>query len=200
MKIVKPSVEFLWMTINALQEIERAGRTCYKSEEKITKDSAIKFVHSILNNGHESVIEHASMSYRIICDRWISHELVRHRLFSYSQESTRYCNYGNKDIEFIQPPGLSETAKGVWINACNEGEMDYNNLLAEGCKPEIARSVLPGCIKTEIVTTGNFREWRHFFSLRTSPKAHPQMREIADMILVDAAQRVSIVFDEYGRS
>jgi thymidylate synthase (FAD) len=208
MKIVKPSVEFLWMTPYPLTAIERAGRTCYKSEQNIKEASASKFAHMILNNGHEAMIEHASMSYCVTCDRGVSHEIVRHRLFSFAQESTRYCDYNSKGISFIEPHGLFKSededqadSYSSWISAMRIAESSYYQLRELGCKPEIARSVLPNSLKTEIVITGNFREWRHFFKLRTDKKAHPQMREIANMILEDAIPRVPIVFDEYtGRS
>jgi thymidylate synthase (FAD) len=195
MKIVKPSMKFLWVTKDPLKMIELAGRTCYKSEEKITKDSSVKFVKMLLDRGHEAMIEHASMSYRVICDRGVSHEIVRHRLFSYAQESTRYCNYYTKHIQFIEPDVISEEAAGIWWHHCIESEAGYYALIEQGCKPEIARSVLNNSLKTEIVITGNLREWKYFFKLRTDIKAHPQMREIAGMILKDARQRVPIIFD-----
>ena len=108
MKLVKPSIEFLWMTDEPLftlrfRTIEQAGRTCYKSEDKITNDSAEHFVRRIMKMSHLAMIEHASASYRVICDRGVTHEIVRHRLFSYAQESTRYCNY-KSGVTFIIPP------------------------------------------------------------------------------------------------
>ena len=127
------------------------------------------------------MIEHASASFRIITDRGISHEIVRHRLASYAQESTRYCNYTKDKFEnkitVICPPGLGENV--AWLYACEQAEQAYLRLVREGVKPEIARSVLPTCLKTEIVMTANFREWRHFISLRGGKGAHPQIREIA---------------------
>ncbi len=193
MKIVEPSISFLWMTENPLQAIELAGRTCYKSEDKITDDSANQFVKMLMDRGHEAMLEHASMSYRVICDRGVTHEIVRHRLFSYAQESTRYVKYD--DIEVINP-GLTESDLEVFKNLCTESEKAYTELLKSN-KPQIARSVLPTCLKTEIVITGNFREWRHFFKLRTARGAHPQMREIANMIAVDACKRVPVVFEQF---
>jgi thymidylate synthase (FAD) len=194
MRIVKPDATLIWMTPEPLRMIELCGRTCYKSQDKITHDSAKKFVKMLLTNGHESVIEHACMSYRVICDRGVSHEIVRHRLFSYSQESTRYVKYD--DIEVVCPPAPAWTIPD-WIASMNKAEATYKTMLSWGANPEIARSVLPNSLKTEIVITGNFREWRHFFKMRTSKKAHPQMREVADLILRDAVSRVAIVFDEF---
>ena len=190
MRIVKPSAELLWITPDAEQVIERSGRTCYKSEDAITKDSAGKFIRKIIASGHHSVIEHASASFLFICDRGVTHELVRHRLVSYSQESTRYCNYGKNrfgnEITVIEPPGLTETQRDIWTKAVLCAEERYLlllNNLGQTCPPQIARSVLPNCLKTEIVTTCNLREWRHIFKLRTSEAAHPQIREIMDIAL-----------------
>lgn len=202
MRIIKPSAEFLWMTVTPLQEIEHAGRTCYKSEDCITPTSARKFVAMLIKNKHEAMLEHASMSYRVICDRGVSHEIVRHRLFSFAQESTRYVNY-KEGIEVIAPPFDDQhpnisVMDMIWQQTMMYCESTYKYLIEHGEKPQLARSVLPTCLKTEIVVTGNFREWRHFFSLRTAKEAHPQMREIANLILQDAVQSVPIVFDEYN--
>jgi len=138
-------------------------------------------------SGHHSVIEHASASFLFVCDRGVTHELVRHRLAAYSQESTRYCNYGKdkfgKEITVIEPPGLTVSQRGDWARAVREAEIGYLELLNNGCSPQIARSVLPNCLKTEIVTTCNLREWRHIFKLRTSKAAHPQIREVMNMAL-----------------
>lgn len=187
MKIAKQSAQLLWITPCALQMIEAAGRTAYKSEDKITGVSAAQFVKSILARGHESVVEHASASIRFVCDRGVSHELVRHRLFSFTQESTRYCNYGaakfGNEITVIQPPLPLIGPQEAWQKAMEAVEMAYLELLDRDVLPQLARSVLPNSLKTEIVTTGNFREWRHFFRLRTSKAAHPQMQELARMAL-----------------
>lgn len=186
MKIVQQSVELEFITPNAEQLIERAGRTCYKSENKITEESAGEFIKMLLGRGHESVIEHAYASFRVVCDRGVSHEFVRHRLFSYSQESTRYCNYSKakygNEITVIKPPGLSAQAEALWQLHCEDAEKRYMKMLELGCKPETARSILPNSLKTELVATANFREWRHFLFMRWSPRAHPQMQEIAGMI------------------
>ena len=186
MKIVEQEVELLDITQDPERKIERAGRVCYKSEGKITDDSAVKFIEMVLKRGHESVIEHAFASFRIVTDRGITHEIVRHRLASYSQESTRYCNYSKekfgKEISVVQPFGMTIDQQNVWKHFCNLSEDLYFTLLQKGCTPQIARSVLPTCLKTEIVMTCNFREWRHFIRLRVSKAAHPQIRWIAEMI------------------
>ena len=186
MKITKPSVELLWSTRNAQRQIEIAGRTCYKSEDRITNDSAGDFARKMTKSGHHAMIEHASASFRIITDRGISHEIVRHRLASYAQESTRYCNYSKDKFEnectFIEPSGLTAAQRKLWVWACTHAEMKYFQMLETGCSPQIARSVLPTCLKTEVIMTANFREWRHFIKLRASKAAHPDIRPIAKEI------------------
>jgi thymidylate synthase (FAD) len=179
-----------------LKSIEIAGRTCYKSEDRITEESASKFVKMIIGRGHESVIEHISLTVKFIIDRGVSHELVRHRLASFSQESTRYVNYtkekhGGGDIKFIIPNWL-ELKEGkykkfdlianykqhLWINMMLKAEHAYNMLIEANWTPQQARSVLPNSLKTEIVVTANLREWRLIFKQRTSKFAHPQMKEV----------------------
>jgi len=210
MKLIKPSFEILTpkeTMQNMLQRIEAAGRTCYKSEDRITSSSAEKFIAMLLNRGHESVLEHEIISVRIICDRGISHELVRHRIASFSQESTRYCDYAG-ELEFIIPPWINATtdengdineifvgAARMWETALEDCTYWYELLRKTGWKPEQARSVLPNSLKTEIVMTCNLREWRHFFKLRTTPAAHPQMREIAIPMLAEFQQQIPIIFD-----
>ena len=221
MKIVKPSFEIRNKEkingLDILKNIESAGRTCYKSEDKITDDSCIKFAKNILDRGHLSVIEHESLSVRIICDRALTHELVRHRLASYSQESTRFVSYSNKNrgITFIKPYFLPDCPIGEFDeNSFVEDETkysdstydfifylfncehEYNRMLENGYKPEDARNILPNALKTEIVMTCNLREWRHFFKLRTSPAAHPSMRELTIPMLKEFQKLIPIVFDD----
>jgi thymidylate synthase (FAD) len=213
MKVIKPSIEYLWSTPDAIKMIESAGRTCYKSENKITDDSANTFVEMLLKNKHEAMIEHASASYKIICDRGVAHEIVRHRLFSYAQESTRYCNYKG-GVTFIIPSwekniivgeylwdqnrvcdSSHNGCGGLWFAQMAWSEHTYIKLLKDGWSPQQARSVLPNSLKTEIVITGNFREWLHFCRLRTSKKAHPQMQEVANMLYTDLNNRFPVVFN-----
>jgi len=183
MKIIKPSVELLWITPEPEKQIELAGRTCYKSEDKITPESSAEFCKRMVKSGHHAMIEHACASFKIITDRGISHEIVRHRLASYAQESTRYCNYGGEkfgnECSFILPPGMTKKQYKLWCGACGYAEAAYMDALDTGCPPQIARSVLPNCLKTELVMTCNFREWRHFIALRASKAAHPQIRPLA---------------------
>lgn len=204
MRIIEPYFEFL-DDVNGeevLKKIEKIGRVCYKSEDKITEDSAKKFVENILKRGHESVIEHEKISVRIICDRGVSHEIVRHRIASYSQESTRYCNYSNekfgKELTIIKPVFWKEDSAEYrsWFAAMQTIEDTYNKLIELGAEPQQARSILPNSLKTEIVVTMNLREWRHFFKLRTAKRAHPQMREVACALLVEFQRRIPVVFDD----
>ena len=203
-KIVKPSYEIL-TPINGneiLKLIELAGRTCYKSDNLITPDSAKNFVEKIAQRGHESVIEHYNITVRFICNRGFTHELVRHRLAAYSQESTRYCNY-NKDkfgseITVIKPFEINENTKeyDLWKEAMQNAEKSYMAMIENGSKPENARGVLPIDIKTEIVITTNLREWKHIFKLRTSKAAHPSMRELMITLLKEFKEKIPVIFDK----
>ncbi len=204
MKIIKPWFEILDEIDgeDVLKRIEKIGRVCYKSEERITDDSAKKFVTNILKSGHESVIEHEKISVRIICDRGVTHEIVRHRIASYSQESTRYCNYSKekfgKELTLIKPLFWEEDSIEfkMWMDAMQIIEDTYNKLIEAGAEPQQARSILPNSLKTEIVVTMNLREWRHFFQLRTAKRAHPQMREVACAILEEFQNKIPIIFDD----
>lgn len=204
MKIIAPSFEIL-TEINSndiLKKLERIGRVCYKSENRITDDSAKQFIRNLVSRGHESVIEHISITVKIICDRGISHEIVRHRIASYSQESTRYCNYssGNfgNELTVIRPYFWEESSEKyqVWLNSMKATEDAYIALIDLGATPQEARSVLPNSLKTEIVVTMNLREWRHFFKMRTDMHAHPQMREISIPILKEFQKQIPIIFDD----
>ena len=214
MKIIKPSFEILTKIDGdeILRELESYGRTCYRSEDKITPESSGKFVFRIINSGHLSVIEHFSISVRFICDRGVSHELVRHRLASFSQESTRYCNYKSKGITYILPPWIDVPEKKEykfldsthmrasisgwrWYKVMLECEKAYLSLLNEGQTPEQARSVLPSSLKTEIVMTCNIREWKHVLNLRCAKNAHPQMREIMIPLRDELQKQIPIVFN-----
>lgn len=197
MQITNPSFKILTpiMVIEGmLQRIEAAGRTCYKSEDKITEESADAFIKMIVARGHETVIEHEIMSVRVICDRGVTHEMVRHRIATYSQESTRYCNYSKLGIQFIEPSDFE----------LNESDMEmlgliqahYIECIDNGRTPQQARYFLPNGLKTEIVMTCNLREWRHFFKLRTSSAAHPDIRAIARLMLHEFQFLIPIIFDD----
>jgi thymidylate synthase (FAD) len=242
MKIVEPSyvVEDCPDGEKVLAKLERAARTCYKSEGGIIfgglcldcagsgegpprlagdrescsrcrgtgkeEPSSHKLVRRILDSGHLSVIEHASITVRFICDRGVTHELVRHRLAAYSQESTRYCNYSKGkfggEVTFVKPCFWRTATHTeleryhMWCNAMQAAEGAYLDLLVKGASPQEARSVLPNSLKTEIVMTANLREWRHVFKLRCSEKAHPQMRQLMVPLRDELRGKIPLVFDE----
>jgi thymidylate synthase (FAD) len=204
MKIISPSFEILTPVDGEaiLRKIELCGRVCYKSEDKITDTSAAAFVESIIKRGHEAVLEHESITVRFIVDRGVSHELVRHRLASFCQESTRYCNYSkdsfDNEITVIKPCYLSEGSSDYvsWNMACGAAENAYFSMLDYGCTPQEARAVLPNSLKTEVIMTANLREWRHFFRLRATQGAHPQMREVAVPLLKEMQRLVPVIFED----
>jgi len=227
--LIRPSVELIG-TVNGdkiLEKLELYGRVCYKSEDRIEPGTAKKFIKRIVDSGHESVIEHEHISARVICDRGVSHEIVRHRIGSYSQESTRYCNYGTKGLTFVIPPWVTSFSPGtygyeelhqkaifllrrtetgeqnkqylnerIWSRSIWTAALDYHQLLENGWTPQQARAVLPNSLKTELIITYNLRQWRHFLKLRCSPNAHPQMREIALMLLWNLRQEIPVLFDD----
>lgn len=186
--------------VKIYNKLERIGRVAYKSEDRISKGSAERFIKMLLDLGHESVLEHVSISCKFICDRGISHELVRHRIASYTQESTRYCNYHGEKfggaIAAIYPSSMPIEHFKLWCEAVDKAEEVYMKLINEGVSPQLARSVLPNALKTEVVMTANLREWRHFFKLRCSPKAHPQMRELACELLSEFKAKLPIIFGD----
>ena len=208
MKVIQASYEILTDLsdpIKILKDIERAGRVCYKSENNITDDSCITFCKNIINRGHEAVIEHSQLSVRFTVDRAIANELVRHRLASYCQESSRYCNYSKdkfyNEIKVIEPEELlprNSTDYNIWWMACKNAEEAYMTMINNGVKPEIARSVLPLSTATEIIMTANIREWRNVLKLRSSHnmRAHPQMRSICDSLLVELKSKIPVLFDD----
>ena len=229
MKIIEPKYEILTDIseggIKELQQIERVARVCYKSEDKIVSDgsSAKKLVGFLVKQGHEAMLEHSQLSVLFTCDRGVANELVRHRIASFAQESTRYCNYAGEkfggELSFIRPfyipdepdaNTIMEATSGeemkkletdyqinyAWHRACDEAEESYRILIANGMRPEQARCVLPLCLKTEIVVTANYREWRNIFKLRTPVAAHPQMRELMCPLLMELQKKIPVVFDD----
>lgn len=208
MKIIKAGYEILTDIseggVEELQHIEKIGRVCYKSEDKITEDgeSAKKFVKMIIDRGHEAMIEHSSLSVKFTVDRGVSHELVRHRIASFAQESTRYCNYSkdkfDNGVTFIKPFFFEDDCEkyAEWLSAVDIAEQSYLKLLEFGATPQEARSVLPNSTKTEITITANYREWRNFFKLRTAKAAHPQMREVTVPFLAELKKKLPIIFDD----
>ena len=225
-RIIDPSVKLLTPETHIAGMAERikyAGCTCYQSYED-THKTADEFIAMLIERGHLSVLEHESLSVSIICDRGVNHELVRHRIAAYSQESTRYCNYAGKPMEFIRPLWWQDVIECgeytneqigdmvdfdtarlydsntkrvpspyLWYLMMIGAQNSYNDMLAQGVTPQQARSVLPNSLKTEIVVTANLREWLHIFDLRTAKAAHPQMRQVMEMVKVEF-QRVLPLF------
>ncbi len=220
MRVLKAGYEILTPIsengIKELQHIERIGRVCYKSEDKITDDgeSAKKFVKMLIANGHEAMIEHGTLSVLFTVDRGVSHEMVRHRIASFAQESTRYVNYskekfGNEITVIDIENGICGDGKmkntdadkigeihAEWLDAMRDAERHYMKMIACGASPQIARSVLPNATKTNLIITANYREWRAFFKLRTAPSAHPQIREVAIPLLAELQKKIPVVFDD----
>jgi len=200
MKVINQSWEWIQKPVAPLEIIEKAGRTCYKSEDRIAPGSAEKFAKMVVKRGHETVIEHAVLSVRFITNRGVTHELVRHRLSSFSQESTRYIRYKG-GMEFIRPvwwDAWSREERDVWEDTMRRAEIAYQVLLDHGSRPEQAREVLPNSLKTEIVMTANLREWRNIFNLRCDRSAHPQIRCLMLACLKGFAQEIPIIFDDLG--
>lgn len=200
MKIINQRFEILTPLdgYKILKHLELCGRVCYKSEDDITPKSCVEFVKRIIKNGHESVLEHYSFSVRFITNRAIANEIVRHRIASFSQESTRYCNYSSdkfdNEITVIEP--TYSLGNADWFLLCDYAETKYFQLLKQGVSPQLARGVLPLDLKTELIMTANLREWRHFLKLRTAPDAHPQMRELATSLLNELKKDIPVIFDD----
>lgn len=231
MKIIETSCELLFPTKKEtieemLMNVEKAARLCYKSEGNMGETYNASFIRSKIDMGHLSVVEHSLVTFKVTCDRGVSHELVRHRLASFSQESTRYCNYNNErfgseinviDIREIMKNEIGKKAivNGVkdtvitaehifiwintWLQAMEDSEKHYKTLIENGCPPQLARSVLPNSLKTEIIISMNFRELRHFFQLRavgTTGKPHPQMLQFTVPMLGECKQMFPVMFDD----
>lgn len=213
MEVVLPSYKILTRLDGTaiLKRLEVIARVCYKSEDKITEDSCFEFIRKIIKRGHTAMIEHESVTVHFTMDRGVSHELVRHRLAAYAQESTRYCDYGNGHIKYIKPlctevvPGIytSDTIpRGLcqndiyWVSAMLSSEWHYQHLRKGGWAAQYARDVLPVSLKTEIVSTYNLREWRHVFNLRTAHAAHPQIRELMVPLFHEMREKIPAIFDD----
>ena len=216
-KIIEQSYEILTNLdgLVILKNIERAARTCYKSEPLTTEDgeSAKKLCKKLVELKHTAMLEHGGLiSVRIICNRGLTHELVRHRLCSYAQESTRYCDYSKdkhgKEITVIKPLDFVSMYKDndkdnelkikyyYWAISIDMAEQCYFELRKLGVLPQVARGVLPLDLKTEIIISANPTEWRHIFKLRTSEAAHPQIRAIMRNLLEDFKKKIPIIFDD----
>lgn len=202
MKIIKQSYRILW---NPGDVIEKAARTCYRSKDKITKDGSSdqKIKEMLTTLGHTAMLEHSVLSVEFTTDRAIANELERHRLCSFAQESTRYCNYSKdkfgNELTFVQPEWILDLftyEASIWVDACVMAEHTYLALLKKGLKPEDARCVLPLCLATKLVMTTNYAEWRHILKLRTAKGAHPQMRALMIPLLEELQETIPVIFDD----
>jgi thymidylate synthase (FAD) len=210
MRIIQPSAELKFphphttIGTDMVSLVEESARLCYKSQGHSNENIDAQFIRDKIDKGHLSVIEHSLVTVKIICDRGVSDETVRHRLASYSQESTRSCNYSKdkfgNEITVIAPCFWNKDSApyGEWEIACRHAEKAYFNLLENNATAQEARSVLPNSLKTEIMVSMNFREWRHFFELRLSAAAHPQMRQVAGLILKEIKLAIPVIFDDFG--
>lgn len=199
MKVIDPSVIVSLQSAPhfIMQTIEEAGRTCYKSKDKINETSYVAFIERLVRRGHEAMLEHGYATAHFRIDRGISHELVRHRLASFAQESTRYCNYKDKDVEFVKPSAeLDADSMNVWSSHMQECEVAYNKLIKAGYSPQVARAVLPNSLATDLVVTANLREWRTIFKFRCAKDAHPDMRYIMIRLLNDMHKLFPPVFED----
>lgn len=213
MIIINQSHRIISKPEDPLQLIEDVARTCYKSEDFKKEGSAEKMVRMLVNRGHHAMIEFGDIIVHFTTNRGVTHELVRHRLCSFAQESTRYVNYNKKGMEFIRPVWLPDLKTGeykfkhscfpnqthattLFLESLVEAEENYNNLINQGWRPEQAREVLPNALKTEINVKGNLREWRHIFSLRCSQAAHPQIRALMVPVLDELSKSIPVIFDD----
>lgn len=204
MQIIKPSANIISISggsgIELLRQIEYGARTCYRSEGAQTEDSYAKLLPRLFTSAHMSVFEHGSIQVEFTVDRGVSHELVRHRLLSFSQESTRYCNYSKdkfgNEISVIEPEGLTIEQHNWWTKGVLEAEKAYFNLLSLEVKPQIARDVLPNCLATRLVVTGNPRVWRHVLLQRTHKSVHPKFLQVSIPLLEQFKRQIPILYDD----
>ncbi len=208
--------------VGMVQFLELYGRTCYKSEDRITRESAASFIPGIIKSGHESVIEHQALTVKFVCSRAASHQLVRHRIAAYSQESQRYCNYGKSEALQIIAPESFDVPCGIYriqngeLQDCDAGVyhsyhgpyaeflygailayQQYGILLRKGAKPEDARFLLPNACKTEVVATFDLRQWRHVFRHRAlNPKAQWEIRAMMLDVLSKFKKELPEIFGD----
>lgn len=192
--------------INLLRKIEWCGRISHRSEGAQTPDSWDRFIRAVvLQHGDWSIVEHASVSVDMLVDRGITHEVVRHRLFAFTQESTRFVNYEKKmPASFIRPSTQTgivedlaqEGAAKAWKEAIEQCEESYGALVRYGVPPQIARSVFPNALASRIIITGNLRNWRHFLLMRTTKEAHPQMRQVTIPLLAEFQAKIPILYED----
>lgn len=203
LRIVEPyaklmDVPHLAAGVALLKKIEWCGRISHRSEDAQSEDSWERFIRTVvLGHGDWSIVEHASASVDMLVDRGITHEIVRHRLFSFTQESTRFVNYEKKmPPAFVVPPFPNLSADADWHDLIRHSGRAYRSMIEAGCSPQIARSVFPNALASRIVITGNLRNWRHLFIMRTTKEAHPQMRQVTIPLLAEFQAKIPILFED----
>ena len=203
MKVIKPYIEVEKIDgIDIMKKIEKACRTCYRSEGNITEDSYKKLLTNCITRGHESVLEHEKVTVRMCTDIGVYKDLTRHRIASFSIESTRYCNYGKdkfeNEIKFIKPCNIEENTElySEWIDACKTIEEKYLNMAKIGATPDQMRMILPHSTAAELVMTANIREWKHILTLRTTNHVHPSVRQVMIPLLLHFKREMPEIFGE----
>lgn len=202
MRIVKPIVEIEKVDYNRIMKnLERACRTCYRSENNITEESYKTLLKNCINRGHESILEHEKITIRMICDVGVYKDLTRHRIASFSIESTRYCNYGKdkfeNEIKFIEPVNIDENTEiyEEWKTACGEIEKHYLKMANFGATPDQMRMILPHSTAAQVTMTANIREWKHILSLRANAHAHPAVEQVMIPLLIHFKEKMPEIFD-----
>lgn len=203
MQIINPCIEVEKVDgKQIMKRIERACRTCYRSEEKITEESYKTLLKNCITRGHESVLEHEKVTVRMLCDIGVYKDLTRHRIASFSIESTRYCNYGkdkfSNEIKFIKPCNIEEGTEiySNWKNACETIEENYINMSKDGATPDQMRMILPHSTAAEVTMTANIREWKHILLLRTSSHTHPAIRQLLIPLLLHFKKIMPEIFED----
>lgn len=202
MKIIEPKIEIEKVDYNKIMKnLERACRTCYRSEDRITDESYKTLLKNCINRGHESILEHEKITIRMVCDIGVYKDLTRHRHASFSIESTRYCNYGkdkfDNEIKFIEPVNIEKGTELYleWKNSCEEMETHYIKMAQMGATPDQMRMILPHSTAAVVTMTANIREWKHILSLRCTKHAHPAVEQVMIPLLLHLKQNMPEIFE-----
>ena len=202
MKIIEPKLHIQkYDGIQIMKNIEKACRTCYRSEDKITGDSYKKLISNCITRGHESVLEHEKITIQMICDLGVYKDLTRHRIASFSIESTRYCNYSkdkfSNELKFIEPVNIDKESDlyAYWENTMKRIEMNYLHMADAKATPDQMRMLLPHSIAATVHMTANLREWKHILSLRTTKQVHPSIQQLMIPLLLNFKKQMPEIFN-----
>lgn len=202
MKIIEPTIEIENVDYKKIMKnLEKACRTCYRSEDKITDESYKTLLKNCINRGHESILEHEKITIQMVCDIGVYKDLTRHRIASFSIESTRYCNYGKdkfeNQIKFIKPVNMEENTElyAEWKNNCEEIEKHYIKMAKLGATPDQMRMILPHSTAALVTMTANVREWKHILELRASAHAHPSVEQVMIPLLIHFKENMPEIFE-----